>query len=47
MHPLFEKTSGFAYAEPDDASLKAAAANGWMVVNMKSDWKKIFAFENK
>jgi hypothetical protein len=35
----------FAYAEPDDASLKAAAANGWMVVNMKSDWKKIFAFE--
>ena len=37
----------FAYAEPDDASLKAAAANGWMVVNMKNDWKKIFAFENK
>jgi hypothetical protein len=37
----------FAYAEPDDASLKAAAANGWMVVSMKGDWKKIFAFENK
>ena len=37
----------FAYAEPDDASQKAAAANGWMVVNMKNDWKKIFAFENK
>jgi phosphoglycolate phosphatase-like HAD superfamily hydrolase len=35
----------FAYAEPDDASLKAAAANGWIVVNMKNDWKKIFAFE--
>jgi len=35
----------FAYAEPDDASLKAAAANGWMVVNMKNDWKQIFAFE--
>jgi hypothetical protein len=24
----------FAYTEPDNASLKAAAANGWMVVNM-------------
>ena len=35
----------FAYAEPDNASLKAAAANGWMVVNMKNDWKKVFAFE--
>jgi hypothetical protein len=37
----------FAYAEPDNASLKAAAANGWMVVNMKDDWKKVFAFEKK
>jgi len=37
----------FAYAEPDGASLKAAAANGWMVVNMKNDWKNIFAFEDK
>src|SRR6266705_1412270 len=35
----------FAYAEPDDASLKAAAANGWNVVSMKDDWKQIFAFE--
>jgi hypothetical protein len=35
----------FAYAEPDGASLKVAAANGWTVVNMKSDWKKVFAFE--
>jgi phosphoglycolate phosphatase-like HAD superfamily hydrolase len=35
----------FAYAEPDNASLKAAAANGWNVVSMKNDWKKIFAFE--
>jgi hypothetical protein len=37
----------FAYAEPDNASLKAAAANGWTVVNMKDDWKHIFAFEKK
>ena len=35
----------FAYAEPDNASLKAAAANGWTVISMKNDWKKIFAFE--
>ena len=37
----------FAYAEPDDASLKAAAANGWMVVNMKDDWKTVFPPEKK
>ena len=37
----------FAYAEPDDASLKAAAANGWMVVSMKDDWKAIFPPEKK
>ena len=37
----------FAYAEPDTASLKAAAANGWTVVSMKDDWKNIFAFEDK
>ena len=37
----------FAYAEPDGASLKAAAANGWTVVNMKNDWKTVFAFEKK
>jgi haloacid dehalogenase-like hydrolase len=37
----------FAYAEPDNASLKAAATNGWTVVNMKNDWKTIFAFEKK
>src|SRR6266581_4527211 len=35
----------FAYAEPDNASLKAAATNGWNVVSMKDDWKQIFAFE--
>ncbi len=35
----------FAYAEPDNASLKAAAANGWVVVNMKNDWKSVFPAE--
>src|SRR6266566_2634972 len=35
----------FAYAEPNNASLKAAATNGWNVVSMKDDWKQIFAFE--
>jgi len=32
----------FAYAEPDNASLQAAAANGWTVVSMKDDWKQVF-----
>jgi len=32
----------FAYAEPDNASLQAAAANGWTVVNMKNDWNTVF-----
>lgn len=32
----------FAYAEPDNASLDAAAKNGWTVVNMKSDWNIVF-----
>jgi phosphoglycolate phosphatase-like HAD superfamily hydrolase len=29
-----------------DTALDAAAINGWTVVNMKDDWKRIFAFEN-
>jgi hypothetical protein len=28
-----------------DKALDAAAANKWTVVDMKSDWKRIFAFE--
>jgi hypothetical protein len=32
----------FAYAEPDNASLQAATANGWTVVNMKNDWTTVF-----
>jgi hypothetical protein len=31
-----------AYQEPDSASLKAAAANGWQVISMQKDWKTIF-----
>ncbi|HEX2653405.1 MAG TPA: HAD family hydrolase [Xanthobacteraceae bacterium] len=28
-----------------DAALDAAAANGWIVVDMKNDWKRIFRFQ--
>jgi phosphoglycolate phosphatase-like HAD superfamily hydrolase len=28
-----------------DKALDAAAANGWTVVDMKADWKKVFAFQ--
>jgi len=34
----------FKYAEKDGASLSAAQAGGWHVVNMKEDWKQIFPF---
>jgi hypothetical protein len=33
----------FAYAEMDNASLKAAQKNDWQVISMKKDWKRIFA----
>ncbi len=32
----------FEYSEKDNASLDAAEKNGWNVVSMKNDWKKIF-----
>ena len=32
-----------AYGEPTNASLEAAAAYGWHVVHMASDWKRVFA----
>ncbi|MCP4798542.1 MAG: haloacid dehalogenase-like hydrolase [bacterium] len=35
----------FAYAEDDNASLKAAKKQGWTVVSMKDDWNQIFSFE--
>jgi hypothetical protein len=37
-----DATREFAYVEPDNASLKAAAASDWTVVDMKSDWKTVF-----
>ena len=29
-----------------DKALDAAQANGWVVVDMKQDWKRVFAFEH-
>ncbi|MGC2395396.1 MAG: haloacid dehalogenase-like hydrolase, partial [Rhodomicrobium sp.] len=28
-----------------DAALDAAAVNGWTVVDMKRDWKRVFKFQ--
>lgn len=33
----------YKYQEKDNASLKAAAANKWHVIDMKKDWKKVFS----
>jgi hypothetical protein len=30
-----------------DKALDAAQAEGWTVVDMKNDWKRVFAFEGK
>jgi hypothetical protein len=35
----------FAYVEKDNASLDAARQQGWTVVSIKNDWKRLFAFE--
>jgi haloacid dehalogenase-like hydrolase len=35
----------FAYGEKNHESLDAAKKNGWTVVSMKDDWKRVFAFE--
>ncbi|MBL0711949.1 MAG: haloacid dehalogenase-like hydrolase [Colwellia sp.] len=32
----------FAYAEKNNASLKAAKVNNWFVVSMQNDWKSVF-----
>jgi phosphoglycolate phosphatase-like HAD superfamily hydrolase len=42
-HDDFERE--YAYDEPDGASLKAANANGWLVVSMRYDWLRIFGAE--
>lgn len=31
-----------AYDEPDNASLSAARKQGWVVISMKKDWRKVF-----
>jgi sulfur carrier protein ThiS len=33
----------YNYQEKDNASLNAAAKNNWHVIDMKKDWKKVFA----
>lgn len=35
----------FEYGEKGNESLDASAKNGWNVVSMRNDWKKIFEFE--
>jgi hypothetical protein len=35
----------FAYGEKDNASLDAAKKHGWIVVSIKNDWSKVFAFD--
>ena len=35
----------FAYEEPDGASLRAANANGWLLVSMRYDWLQLFSAE--
>ena len=35
----------FEYGEKNNASLDAAKQNGWQVVSIKNDWKKVFAFD--
>ncbi|MFB9078228.1 HAD family hydrolase [Flavobacterium procerum] len=35
----------YKYQEKDNASLNAASKNKWHVINMKDDWKKVFAGE--
>ncbi|TFG86269.1 MAG: haloacid dehalogenase-like hydrolase [Chromatiales bacterium] len=42
-HDDFERE--YAYDEADDASVKAANANGWLLVSMRYDWLQIFSAE--
>jgi phosphoglycolate phosphatase-like HAD superfamily hydrolase len=35
----------YAYDEADDGSVKAANANGWLLVSMRFDWLQIFSAE--
>jgi len=40
-HDDFERE--YAYDEPDGASVKAANANGWLIVSMRYDWLEVFS----
>ncbi len=40
-HDDFERE--YAYDEADGASIKAANANGWLVVSMRYDWLRVFS----
>jgi hypothetical protein len=37
----------FAYSEDDNASLRAAKVNHWLVVSIKNDWKSVFQFSER
>jgi phosphoserine phosphatase len=43
VHDDFERE--YAYDEADGASVKAANANGWLLVSMRYDWLRIFGTE--
>lgn len=43
QHDDFERE--YAYDERDSASVKAANANGWLLVSMRYDWVRIFGAE--
>ena len=38
-------TTGTSHIGKLDKALDEATAKGWTVVDMKQDWKKVFAFE--
>ena len=40
-HDDFERE--YAYDEADGASVKAANANGWLLVSMRYDWLQVFS----
>lgn len=42
-----DRSGEFAYQEPDNASLNAAATHGWTVVSIQDNWQQVFAFQDK
>ena len=43
--PPAERIATFDNDGTLDKALDQAEANGWIIVDMKNDWKRIFAFE--